>query len=232
MGADVFPSWFFDCDGVILDSNQAKTDAFGVVAARYGADRAAALIEFHLRHGGVSRFAKFEFFFDSILRRTPHPGELERLVVEFGELTSAAIASADSDPAFVPLLTELKQAPTRAYVVSGGLQQEVRAELAARNLHQELDGIFGSPRDKVEIVEELISENRTTLPGVFVGDGMRDWETAEALGLTFVFVRHWSEWRNWEEAWDPDWIVVEDLAELLGLVRDGRVVPAGASERA
>ena len=37
-------TWFFDCDGVILDSNAAKTEAFRMVATPYGGEAAEALV--------------------------------------------------------------------------------------------------------------------------------------------------------------------------------------------
>lgn len=45
----------FDCDGVVLNSNRIKTEAFRVVAAPYGDAAAGALVQYHLAHGGISR---------------------------------------------------------------------------------------------------------------------------------------------------------------------------------
>jgi beta-phosphoglucomutase-like phosphatase (HAD superfamily) len=40
----------FDCDGVILNSNRIKTEAFGQVAMQFGADAAKELVRFHVQH--------------------------------------------------------------------------------------------------------------------------------------------------------------------------------------
>ena len=51
---------FFDCDGVILNSNSIKTKTFYDVAFRYGHNNAEELVKFHIANGGVSRYAKFK----------------------------------------------------------------------------------------------------------------------------------------------------------------------------
>ena len=48
----------FDCDGVILESVDAKTKAFGQVAEPLGAEARDRLLLYHTLHGGVSRREK------------------------------------------------------------------------------------------------------------------------------------------------------------------------------
>jgi beta-phosphoglucomutase-like phosphatase (HAD superfamily) len=60
----------FDCDGVILDSNQIKTEAFNRVGLQFGSEAANELVSYHLQHGGVSRYQKFEYFWVDVLHRT------------------------------------------------------------------------------------------------------------------------------------------------------------------
>ncbi len=52
-----YSTLIFDCDGVILDSNRVKTAAFFSAASPYGELVAAKLVEHHVAHGGVSRYA-------------------------------------------------------------------------------------------------------------------------------------------------------------------------------
>ena len=55
----------FDCDGVILNSNKIKIDVFYDVAINFGASasQAQALVDYHVKFGGVSRYRKFDYFF-------------------------------------------------------------------------------------------------------------------------------------------------------------------------
>ena len=58
----------FDCDGVVLDSNELKTQAYYTVATVFGAshEQAQALMDYHVRLGGVSRYPKFKYFQEEI----------------------------------------------------------------------------------------------------------------------------------------------------------------------
>ena len=45
----------FDCDGVILNSNKIKTQAFYETAKKYGHEFAQRLVEHHLLNSGMSQ---------------------------------------------------------------------------------------------------------------------------------------------------------------------------------
>ena len=61
-GLKKYQNLIFDCDGVILNSNKIKTNAFFAVALPYGQTAAQALVDYHLQNGGISRYRKFEYF--------------------------------------------------------------------------------------------------------------------------------------------------------------------------
>ena len=52
---------FFDFDGVIAESVSAKTDAFKELYLPYGGKIANEVVQYHIKHGGVSRFEKFRY---------------------------------------------------------------------------------------------------------------------------------------------------------------------------
>ena len=54
----------FDCDGVILDSNVVKTEAYFRTAKNLGASDAQAqqLVDYHIKLGGISRYHKFDWY--------------------------------------------------------------------------------------------------------------------------------------------------------------------------
>ena len=53
----------FDCDGVILDSNNIKSKAFEDSLKGENDQLISEFIDYHKKNGGVSRFLKFEYFF-------------------------------------------------------------------------------------------------------------------------------------------------------------------------
>ena len=56
----------FDFDGVILDSNQIKSNAFSNSLIDEDKELVKLFIAFHKKNGGISRFKKFDYFFNTI----------------------------------------------------------------------------------------------------------------------------------------------------------------------
>ena len=193
----------FDCDGVVLDSNRIKTEAFRSAALPWGTAAAQALVDHHIAHGGVSRFAKFRHFIDCILPRHA-PGavlgrdgpDLEALL----EAYAAAVRDGLLSCAVAEGLEALREATpgARWLIVSGGAQDELRAVFAARGLDAHFDGgIFGSPDDKDMILARELTTGCIRRPALFLGDSRYDLEAARRAGLDFVFVSGWTEVRDW-----------------------------------
>ena len=61
----------FDCDGVILNSNFRKIEAYRNAALEFGASKAdaEALVHHHIELTGISRNIKFEYFLTNILHQ-------------------------------------------------------------------------------------------------------------------------------------------------------------------
>lgn len=190
-----YETWVFDCDGVILDSNKVKTDAFFAAAKSYGDHAASSLVKYHVQHGGVSRYAKFEHFLLHIVGRPEIvPGELERLLKAYAQQVIQGLLDCD----IADGLFELKrQTEGSAWlVVSGGDQAELRKVFEARGLSHLFDGgIFGSPANKDQILERELKSGHLVQPAVFLGDSQYDYEAAKRAGLDFIYLSDWSEAR-------------------------------------
>jgi phosphoglycolate phosphatase-like HAD superfamily hydrolase len=188
----------FDCDGVILDSNRIKAEAFGHVAMQFGADAAKELVRYHVQHGGVSRYRKFEYLLANILQRASDATEIESLARQYGlrvceQLLLCPMASG---------LKELrKKTPhTNWMVVSGGDQAELQYIFAERGLTPLFNqGIHGSPATKDEILSREIASGHLVLPALFLGDSRYDHEAAQRAGLDFIFIHEWTEFSNWRD---------------------------------
>ena len=75
----------FDFDGVILESVSVKTDAFRSLFS-FVPDHIDEIIEYHLSHGGVSRFDKFRFIYQDILKKDLSEEQFNFLSEEFAKL--------------------------------------------------------------------------------------------------------------------------------------------------
>jgi phosphoglycolate phosphatase-like HAD superfamily hydrolase len=202
----------FDCDGVILDSNQVKVDAFSDALREYPPQSVDRFLAYHRSTGGVSRYVKFREFFSDYVDVTDAPAKLARALDAFTTRARAGLLQA-------PLLPGLERVLVRVaspcYVVSGGDQAELRDVFVSRSLDQHFVEILGSPTTKEQHLERLGSEDRLSPPGVFFGDADKDMRVAEQFGLDFVFVSSVSDWPEGSQvAADRGHTVIADFSEV------------------
>jgi phosphoglycolate phosphatase-like HAD superfamily hydrolase len=212
-----YKTWVFDCDGVLLDSNQVKTHAMFEVAKPYGDEAAKTLVEYNKANGGISRFEKFHYFFDSILKRENFNADLDQALGRFAELSREGLLKAPEATGLRNLLKRIAQESSQAFVVSGGMQQEVRDVFEARGLTPFFTGIFGSPDTKDEILHrEFDGKGSMEWPAVYIGDSQYDYEAASRSKLDFVFVSGWTEFSDWQSYFkDNKVLIVKDLTYFL-----------------
>lgn len=187
----------FDCDGVVLDSNRVKTEAFRAATLPYGIECAQAMVDYHCAHGGVSRYRKFDYFLDHIVPPgTPGPTRDELLASYANEVYSGLLSCKIVDG----LMELRKQTPSaRWLIVSGGDQKELRQVFQQRQIDTLFDGgIFGSPDSKDDILAREKAEGNITCPALFFGDSRYDHQAARQAGLDFVFISQWTEFSDWQ----------------------------------
>ena len=182
----------FDCDGVVLNSNKIKTQAFYEATKHFGHEPAQALVDYHVKNGGISRYLKFEYFITQILQQsfdeTLNQDLLERFAnaVKQGLMTCEIAVGLDQLKAQTPNANWL--------IVSGGDQQELREVFAARDLAKYFDGgIFGSPDTKETILARELENGNITRPALFLGDSKYDYQAAKVAELDFLFLTQWTE---------------------------------------
>ncbi len=218
MKADLYKTWIFDCDGVILDSNRVKTEAFYDTAVQYGNEAAEALVVYHCKHGGVSRFEKFEYFFRDILEAGDYKEALQESLAQYGELVLERLLTCPEAKGFRPLMGSLREA--RKIVVTGGMENEVKKVFSARGLARFFEAIYGSPDSKETILKGEFDQGLLKRPSVFVGDSRYDFECADLFKLDFVFVTKYSEMSEWRDFFlEKKVLIVDNLDDLKKQLR-------------
>ncbi|MEX0732982.1 MAG: HAD family hydrolase [Aquisalimonadaceae bacterium] len=215
-GWNAYASYVFDCDGVLLDSNAVKTDAFRQAALAYGEAEAEALVDYHKAHGGISRQDKFRHFFLDILAQAelPEPA-YQRLLAVYAEQVWTGLESCRIAPGALEVLQALPT-DSRRYVVSGGAEDEVRRVLEQKGLAKYFHGIYGNPANKHDLVARIQSEHGWAEPALFIGDARYDHVVAAAYGMDFLFVSGLSEFVGWSAyAAEREISVVLWLSECL-----------------
>ena len=190
-----YKTYIFDCDGVILNSNPVKSDAFYKIALPYGIENAKAFEKYHRLHGGISRYDKIDYFFKHILRRKPTSNEKDKLLKLFSEEIKNVLMKCEVADG----LQELRKETVNStwMVVSGSDEDELRNIFRTRKLDVFFDGgIFGSPTTKDEILARELKNGNIKYDVLFLGDSLHDYNAALKANMGFIFISNWSEFEN------------------------------------
>lgn len=210
----------FDCDGVVLNSNKVKTQAFYNTALAFGQAAAERLVKYHVERGGISRYKKFQWFIDNLneedLAQSKDQPNLDNLLSGYAAEVHKGLRSCQ----IADGLDELREKTKDSIwlIVSGGDQAELRELFAERDIAQLFDGgIFGSPDSKEVIMNRKREQGNIKSPAVFIGDSQYDYTAVESVGdIDFIFVTDWSEFDEYEQFFEEkeDLLIISSLIDL------------------
>ena len=215
MNLNQYKTIIFDCDGVILNSNEIKTQAFYDVARVYGHKSAQRLKEYHIKNGGISRYEKFEYLFTNILQRPIDAQEFKKLLSNFSKEVNKALLICEIAENIKKLRDKTKK--SKWLVVSGGDQIELREIFKKREITDYFDGgIFGSPDAKNEIIESKLESGLITVPALFIGDSRYDFFVSTNAELDFIFINGWTEVSDWKQfVFENKIVTVRQIDDLI-----------------
>jgi phosphoglycolate phosphatase-like HAD superfamily hydrolase len=190
MDFDAFDLWIFDCDGVLLDSNEMKSQAFAAALAGYDAQAVTRFLAYQKTTFGMSRFHVMAAFFPEFLGRHAREGEVEAVLERFGRFCAENYPRQPVTSGTLDLLRQLNVRGKRAYIASGSEQTELRATLEQIGLADHFADIFGSPRSKTDLIGDILAIEAGADPQrtLFLGDATADYRAAAHHGLSFLQV--------------------------------------------
>ena len=212
----------FDCDGVVLNSNQTKIDAYYAVAKKMGGSdaQAQAFVDHHVAKGSFPRNGKTEYYLTEIVKQPVTEATMQQYMQAFEDVLNVTLMQCEVAAG----LDALKAASPQAkwMLLSGGDQAELRRIFSRRKVgdvslaHLFEAGIFGGPDKKEEVLAREIANGNLQLPALFVGDSKYDYQAASRAGLDFVFLSAWTEVPDWQAYCTEHKItVLNNIAQLL-----------------
>lgn len=177
---------FLDFDGVIAESVDIKTVAFQKLFEDEGPDVMAQVRDYHLSHGGVSRFDKFRYFYAGILKRPLSEEIFQDLCNRFSRLVIDEVVNSPYVPGAREFIEEYAQR-CALFVTSATPQGEIEEIMQRRKLDHFFKKIYGAPFSKSDAVKEVLeSEKISPREAVYIGDAFSDYEAAECNGVPFI----------------------------------------------
>tara|TARA_Y100000589_G_scaffold16820_1_gene13798 strand:+ start:213 stop:872 length:660 start_codon:yes stop_codon:yes gene_type:complete len=193
-----YKNLIFDCDGVILNSNKIKTKAFKDVVSCYGDQAAEDLKNYHLMNGGISRYAKFNYFLNAIAPNYNIDQKSIKLDVLISNYSKIVKNELENCEICSQIINYRKKSNAIWFVVSGSDQEELIKIFTKRKLVNIFDGgIFGSPLTKDQIFKNIFNNNHfDRSDSIYIGDSKYDYESAKHIGIDFVFISKWSQFKG------------------------------------
>lgn len=213
----------FDCDGVLLDSNALKVEAFRrTLVPHFDEAVVASFLDHHRRHGGVSRYVKFERLVTAEVPERERPGLLDELLTSFSRECIELYAESSLTEGALECLDWLGARAT-LYVASGSDEDELRTVFATRGLASRFEAVYGSPTPKDHLVRRIVSDLGPAEKAFFVGDAVKDFEAARSAFIPCVLMRRYSDAPDAirDLAAESGSVLIEDLRELPSVVESG-----------
>lgn len=177
----------FDFDGVIVNSNTIKTDAFRHLFAAWP-EHLDEIVRIHRRYGGISRHRKFDMIYKDLLKQPLSEEKRKQLGEEFSAYVFDAVLACPLVEGAEAFLEEW--APRRPiFVISGTPDGELKEIVKQRGLDRFFTEVHGSPSTKPDVLRDIMARHGidpSDMP--YIGDAPSDEEAARTCGLRFVGV--------------------------------------------
>lgn len=175
-----------DFDGVVLESNALKTQAFEAVFARFPEHR-AEMMAYHHAHVSESRYDKFRYLATARLGRQTDDPIVDELAAAFSRDMRQRLETCP----WVPGAQAFIQHAARrlpVYVASMTPQRELDDVIAGRGLARLFTAVYGCPpwTKARAIVQVLDTLSATPDELLFIGDSAGDQRVARATGIAFM----------------------------------------------
>lgn len=177
----------FDFDGVVVLSDHIRTDGFRAVFADEPEESVERLIAYHQANGGLSRYQKIRWYFETVKGRTVS----DALVAELAGRFKAIMLERMSDPSIlIPATIDFIKSQRHLrplHLLSASDGEELRHLCRNLGVDSLFDSIEGSPTPKIALTRALVARHGYPPERlILIGDSINDRDAAAANGIAFT----------------------------------------------
>jgi len=183
-----YQALFFDFDGVLVDSVEVKTTAFARMFEPYGADIVAQVVDYHRRHGGMTRVDKFRYYYAELLKQPLSEARLAQLCDDFAKLVVDEVVAAPEITGAEEFL-QVCLGRVSCLVISAAPAGELDEIINRRGLAGFFHEVHGAPGKKAEHLASILHRTGwAPSKCLFFGDAASDYNAARACDVPFLGV--------------------------------------------
>ncbi len=187
MHIDRYKAFFFDFDGVIVDSVDIKTQAFGELFKDYGEEVVEKVVNYHLNNGGVSRYEKFKYYYKNILNKEITAEIIDDLDKSYSQLVVKKVVDAPFIKGAIDFIKKINQSGRDCFIISATPKKEIEDIATSRRIDKYFKEIVGSPRTKKQNLKYLLDKYGIDFEkAIYFGDARSDYEAAEEENIDFI----------------------------------------------
>ena len=176
----------FDFDGVLVESNDEKTEAFKELFSLYP-EHERAMLDYHIRWFSTSRMDKFRYYVYEMMARPGDENCVADMAEKFSSLVVKRVISCPEVPGASELLKEFSYR-IPLYISSATPQDELQNIVRRRGFDSYFKAVYGCPPiPKKEAIESvLLRESALPQEVMFIGDSISDYHFANETGIRFM----------------------------------------------
>ena len=176
----------FDFDGVLAESNEVRFEGFQLLFKNYPEDQVDKLVEYAKLNGGVSRYEKIRYFFESIRNESINDESIQDYAKQYSDLVKQKVVEAFPVKGSLEFLNRYKDKYVFS-IVSGSDQNELRSVCKERMIYNFFVDILGSPISKEKNIFNLLADRKWEKGQcVYIGDSINDLHAAQNNGIDFI----------------------------------------------
>jgi phosphoglycolate phosphatase-like HAD superfamily hydrolase len=176
---------FFDVDGVLIDSMQAKGECFAELFDVHQRDEVLAI---HFAHAGLNRYEKISLMIEHLRGSRPETSEVQELADSYANRVVQRVLNAPEIDGASNALRELRK-KHRLHAISAMPTRELKSILIGHNMMNSFASIHGFPASKLQTMAELGQKYAYDLTACLaVGDSLLDAAAAHTLNIPFILV--------------------------------------------
>lgn len=177
---------FWDFDGVILNSDEVRTEGFKYIFDSYPKKQIDMLINYHTINGGLSRYEKIEYFSQKILDKKLNDEEKKQYAQLYGNYCRERLC--DKNLLIKNSINFIKENHKNFdfHLVSASDEKELIYLCSNLDIKKYFKSISGSPVNKIENIKRLLkSNNYIESKCCLIGDSNNDKVAAIENSISF-----------------------------------------------